>query len=362
MAAKPVDVWKFGGSSFATTAAYRHVAQAIARQVHQGHRVCLVVSAMSGTTGRLSEMLHDIAPGASAEDRDAVLGTGEILAAALVRAALRDAGVPATSLNAFQLGWRAGGDFADGRLDDLPPDAIHAAFETAAAVVISGGQALSGDRLMMLGRNSSDLSAIAAAKILGVDEVTIFSDVEGVCTADPYFIDSAAMISRLSYRHARLFAQAGAKILHERCIALAAENHIRIQCASLRADGTICRGTVVGQDGEGIQVCVPKDVRIMHIPQATGIAHPTGAIAPIRDHHGLFVVCPGAPPLPGDATPHVAGAPQSAVITIDRDGSVTGRICAPSVVQHEARHLHDTLLNGIGQDPNLTPLQRMPQK
>lgn len=180
-----IEVWKFGGSSFLTPEAYQRVSKVIAKRTHQGKKLCVVVSAMSGTTGRLAELLDAVAPQHTNEDRDAVLGTGEALAAALVRAALNKTGVTATSLNAFQLGWRATNRFANGELIHTPEDAIRVALTTHSVVVISGGQALHDQRLVMLGRNSSDLTAIAVAASLGLQKTTIFSDIEGVCSADP---------------------------------------------------------------------------------------------------------------------------------------------------------------------------------
>ena len=261
-----ISVLKFGGSSFANPAAYGTVAGYLAKRVASGEKLCVIVSAMSGTTGRLSELLSLIAPNALPEDVDAVLGTGEILASALVRAALVAKDVRAASLNAYQLGWSASDKFTSGQLASFTDSHISAAFERASVVVIAGGQAMTKDgRLVMLGRNSSDLTAVAAAIALRCESATIFSDVEGVFTADPYRLVNARLIPRLGYQRARDYSQFGAKVLHSGCIELAQRHKIRIRCASLATDGNAYYGTEISDDGFGIQVCMPENFRICRL-------------------------------------------------------------------------------------------------
>lgn len=258
-----VHVLKFGGSSFVSPEAYHVVARHLVERATRGERLCVVVSAMSGTTGRLSELLHSIAPSPESQDVDAVLGTGEILASALVRAALSAHRVGTTSLNGFQLGWRASGDFREGRLTDFPETVIADALRRVPIVVISGGQATTDDnRLIMLGRNSSDLTAVAVAVAMRCPTVTIYSDVEGVFTADPYELANTSLIPRLGYQQAQAYSQWGAKVLHSGCIELAQRHHVRIQCASLTSDGRTLLGTEIAEVGSGVQVCLPNNVVI----------------------------------------------------------------------------------------------------
>jgi aspartate kinase len=285
----PLAVLKFGGSSFATPHAYHRVARYLAARVAQGERLCVIVSVMSGTTGRLSELLHAIVPSPQAEDVDATLGTGEILAAALVRATLVANGVAAISLNAFQLGWRARGNFTAGRLADIPADAITDALQRAPVVVISGGQATSEDgRLVMLGRNSSDLTAIAVAAALQCESATIFSDVEGVFTADPFRLASASLIPQLGYRYAKAYSEWGAKVLHAGCVAFAERHGVLIRCASLDADGQAHFGTRITHEGNGVQVCLPEHLVICRpgcgraaFVEAIGPLGPAGECVPV---------------------------------------------------------------------------------
>lgn len=260
---RAVSVLKFGGSSFANPEAYHVVARHLAGRVARGEQLCVVVSAMSGTTGRLSELLHTLVPSPQPEDVDAVLATGEILASGLVRAVLATHGIAAVSLNAFQLGWRASDRFTAGKLTHFSDAAISAALQRASVVVISGGQATTEDgRLVMLGRNSSDLTAIAVAVAMQCPSVTIFSDVEGVFTADPYRFANTRLIPQLGFRQAKAYSRWGAKVLHSGCTELAELHRVRIQCASLASDGHVHIGTEITEEGCGIQVCLPDNVVI----------------------------------------------------------------------------------------------------
>ena len=359
----PIDVWKFGGSSFATMDAYRRVARAVANHVRGGRQLCVVISAMSGTTGRLAELLEQIAPDHTAEDRDAVLGSGEILGAALTRAAIAEAGVSVCSLNAFQLGWDAEGRFTNGHLANASPTIIRHKLLSHAVVVISGGQALSGDRLMMLGRNSSDLTSIAVARCLGLRETTIFSDIEGVCSADPYTINSTVMMTKLSYAKATLFAQAGAKILFERSIQLAQDSDIEIQCASLLPDGQMVRGTRVGTNGHGVQVSLPKNGRVVQMSEAAISAIKHGIFVPIVGRRDTFVACSDVAELAdGPPDPAFLDGAETPVITIDRDGNLRGYVFPTQAVAQGAQELHDDLVGGVANDANFVPLRQLPSK
>jgi len=114
----------------------------------------------------------------------------------------------------------------------------------------------------MLGRNSSDLTAIAVAVAMQCPSVTIFSDVEGVFTADPYRFTNTRLIPQLGFRQAKTYSQWGAKVLHSGCTELAELHGVRIQCASLTSDGHVHLGTEIAEEGCGIQVCLPENVVI----------------------------------------------------------------------------------------------------
>jgi uridylate kinase len=290
MREETLAVLKFGGSCFSTAESYGHVASYLASRILEGQKLCVVVSAMSGTTGRLSELLGSITTSPSPEDQDAVLGTGEILAAALVRAALTTRGIKATSLNAFQLGWSATDAFTRGELSAFPGDMILSALQVSQVVVVSGGQAVTREnRLVMLGRNSSDLTAVAAAIALGCSSASLFSDVEGVFTADPYRISNTRLIPKLSYSLAKAYSRAGAKVLYPTCVDLAESHNVVIRCASLKKH-SVSYGTEIGEYGQGIQVCLPSHFGIVKNNGCTESGDKNGEQIPVINHPGYDAV------------------------------------------------------------------------
>jgi aspartate kinase len=362
-----ISVLKFGGSSFANPEAYHVVARHLAGRVARGERPCVVVSAMSGTTGRLSELLHELVPAPQPEDVDAVLATGEILAASLVQAVLTAHGVTAVSLNAFQLGWRASDRFTAGELLQLSGDAIAAAQRRASVVVISGGQATTADgRLVMLGRNSSDLTAIAVAVAMEQPAVTICSDVEGVFTADPYRFSNTRLIPKLGFRAARAYSRWGAKVLHSGCTALAEQHRVRIQCASLDRGGQLHVGTEIAEDGDGVQVCLPDHVAIIrpgdgvadlaaacreHAPRTELVVvdNLVGHFATRRDEDLQRLTTAGL------AVTVEALAP---VFAFSQDGALRAYATAEAERQTLAQEIHDRLVAGTSFLPSARPLEK----
>lgn len=249
-------VVKFGGSSFTQDSSYQAIANYIRQKVTAGHGVCVVVSAMSGTTGALSELLEAIGGAGRLQDRDAVLSTGEFLSSALLCASLAHVGITAKQFNAYNLGWISDDNFTAARLLHWPPEPILAAFGNNQVVVVAGGQAATrGGDITMLGRNSSDLTALVCAKILGVGQARIYSDVEGVYTADPYKVPEARLIPTLSYDSAERYAEAGAKVLHPACLAFARQYSIEIECAHYCQESKrTSLGSVISHAGNGVQL------------------------------------------------------------------------------------------------------------
>ncbi|WP_323122582.1 amino acid kinase family protein [Burkholderia alba] len=359
-----VSVLKFGGSSFANPEAYHAVARHLAARVARGERLCVVVSAMSGTTGRLSELLHSIVPSPEPQDVDAALGTGEILASVLVRAVLGAHRVEAVSLNAFQLGWRASADFTAGRLTDFPDTVIADALRRTPVVTISGGQAVTDDhRLVMLGRNSSDLTAIAVAVAMRRPAVTIYSDVEGVFTADPYRLANTSLIPQLGYRQAKAYSQWGAKVLHSGCVELAERHHVRIRCATLDADGTTRVGTEIAESGPGVQVCLPDHIVICRASaNASGRLAAPGFAAqpvPVAGRAGHFAAALDDRYRELAAAGAVATADELApVAAFSLDGALQVHAVPKAERQAYAQDIHDRLVK----DTDFPKAQGQPQK
>ncbi|MGH3778219.1 MAG: hypothetical protein ACRDRR_21190 [Pseudonocardiaceae bacterium] len=253
-------VMKFGGTSFISPAMYSAVAGYVAERLAGTDRpqAVIVVSAMSGTTGRLREVLHAVSPEAPDDVVATMLTTGETVSTALMAAALSAAEVPAGVVSALRTGFRADGPADRAVLRDVDPGALRDAVQRFGVAIVPGGQAVdrAGDTVM-LGRNSSDLSAVAAAAAVGADSCELFSDVPGVCSADPRLVPQARALSRLSYDTMRLMSVSGAKVLHASAVDWACRNRVELRCHSLLPEGT--RHTVVDGTHTAVGAVVVAD-------------------------------------------------------------------------------------------------------
>ncbi|MEV0222898.1 hypothetical protein [Streptomyces sp. NPDC050704] len=271
VAKSPPLVMKFGGSAFAELTGYTHVARYAARLVSEVRRpLAIVVSAMSGTTGRLQQALDTLAPDPPAEAAAMLLTTGETVSVALLAAALHAEGVPAHPVPAVDTGLFSGGRPDRGELSHTDPTALRTALDTCPVVVIPGGQAVDADgRTVMLGRNSSDLSAVAVAAALGAVTCELFSDVPGVCTADPYLVPEARTLRRISYEGVRRMSRHGAKVVHGNAVDWAERAGVRLRCRPFPWDGDGRGGTVVGVGPEAAAVIVGGNTEVWRFRAAS---------------------------------------------------------------------------------------------
>lgn len=252
------QVLKFGGSCFLNLTDYRVVARYIADRLQDSARVVAVVSAMSGTTGNLQEAqrnLHAQPPAALAA---ALLVTADTVSSILLATALCELNINARAIEAFEEGLSAVGEPDRARLTRIDPAPLWHALADRQVIVLPGGQAVDGNkRIVTLGRNSSDLSAVATAVALNADCCEIFSDVPGVYTADPYLIPEAQILSEVGYRTARRMSRAGAKVLHPVAIELAERHGLPVVCRTRPPEGTA--GTVIS--GSGAPAVILADTR-----------------------------------------------------------------------------------------------------
>ncbi|MBT2403258.1 MULTISPECIES: hypothetical protein [unclassified Streptomyces] len=242
-------VMKFGGSAFADLDGYRRVARYTARRVAEEKRpVVVVVSAMSGTTGRLQQTLDVLADDPPAPIAAMLLTSGETVSVALLAAALDAEGLPALPLTAAGTGLLGEGPADRARLSRADPAVLRAALEDCPILVVPGGQAVDpAGQTVMLGRNSSDLSAAAMAAALGAGTCELFSDVPGVCTADPYVVPAARTLPRISYEGVRQMSRYGAKVVHESAVDWAERGDVRLHCRPFPWTGEGEDGTMVGE-------------------------------------------------------------------------------------------------------------------
>jgi aspartate kinase len=229
----PVRVWKFGGTSVGDLERVRKVAGRIARQVEEGERLVVTVSAMGRTTDRLVGMARDLVARPDRRELDALLATGEQQSTALVCLALQALGVPARSFDGAQAGFHTSDLHGEARILEVVPDRLQAALDRVPVVVVAGFQGVSpaGDTTT-LGRGGSDTTAIALAAALKVPVCDIFTDTDGVYTTDPHLVPSARKLDEIDYDAMLEMAALGARVLHPRAVWYARRYGVRVHVRS----------------------------------------------------------------------------------------------------------------------------------
>ncbi|MFI5528781.1 aspartate kinase [Kitasatospora sp. NPDC051853] len=241
-------VLKFGGSSFRDLTDYGRIADYLAHRVRDLHRpLAVVVSAMPGETEGLRERLTEVHPHPAEENVAGLLTLADTVSAQLLTAALDRRGLRAAVLVGHQLGLTTEGSPMWATLTGIDPAPLREAMAGADVLVVPGGQAVdTAGRPSWLGKNSSDLTAVAVAAALGATDCEIFSDVDGVYDCDPHLVPASTLLPELSYRDAGRLSAYGAKVLHRRAVALAEEHRITLVCRGNRGPypvGTVIAGT-----------------------------------------------------------------------------------------------------------------------
>ncbi|MGW3119901.1 amino acid kinase family protein [Streptomyces sp. NPDC001107] len=249
-------ILKFGGSTFRTHAAYDKLAAGLeARLEREGRRLAVVVSAMQGETEQLRGRLHEV----NAHPEDAtpagMLATADLISAHLLATALHRRGRTATVLAGHQIGLTTNSSFLWARVIETDPGPLDRTLAEYEVVVVPGGQAIDAQgRPTWLGKNSSDLSAIAVARALGGTACEIHSDVDGIYTSDPHLVRGARLLPKVSFNMAALMSLYGAKVLHRRAVQLALRHGIEIVCRYNRAP--FSRGTTISREGDQMTAIV----------------------------------------------------------------------------------------------------------
>ncbi len=231
--AKPI-VLKFGGSSMGSPEKIRAVARRVMGFVEKGHRVAVVVSAMGDTTDRLLGLARSVAPDRRCpREMDQLLATGEQQSIALLAMALKAEGQEALSFTGRQAGFFASGHHQEGRIRDIDPERVLSCLDRGAVAVVAGFQGMDqeGD-VITLGRGGSDLSAIALAAALEASCCYIFTDVDGIYTADPRVVSGARKLDRISWDECLEMTVAGAKVLQARSVEMAIRSGVDVCVAS----------------------------------------------------------------------------------------------------------------------------------
>lgn len=251
-----IDVLKFGGSTFGEPADYVSLGKALRdRQRTTGRRLVVVVSAMAGETETLRTRLQAVCPDPPKTVRDELLPHADTVGAQLLAAALIGLGVPAAYLAGRCTGFVAAKPLGRGKLSAIDGGVLMDSLRDVSAVVLPGGQAVDEyGRQVWLGKNSSDVSAVAAAVAVGARYCEVYSDVDGVYSCDPHVVPGSQRFGSLAYSSAEMLAAFGAKVLHREAIAYARANGVRIRCHANRPPYQ--SGSVIGATGEQINAVV----------------------------------------------------------------------------------------------------------
>jgi aspartate kinase len=249
-------VAKFGGSTFTALDDYRRIADHLLEEVRgTGRKAAIVVSAMPGETEGLRERLAAVNPNPSYRGSAGLLTLADVISAYLLQEAVVSLGGTATVLNQFRHGIHTDKVWMSARIVGMDPRPVRTALENHDVVVIPGGPASDGTgNPTWMGKNSSDLAAVATAVNVGASEVSIHSDVYGVYSSDPNLVPEARVLPELSYSAATLLSARGAKVLHQRAVTLAAEHGIEIRCRGNRAPFE--SGTVITRNAADIRAVV----------------------------------------------------------------------------------------------------------
>jgi len=241
-------VQKFGGTSVATLDLIKKAALRVKGEVEAGHSVVVVVSAMAGTTNTLVEYVRDLSTTYDRAEYDAVVSSGEQVTAGLLALSLQNLGIPARSWQGWQIPIYTSSHHAQAKIDHIETDLLLQDLNKGIVAVVAGFQGLSLDgRITTLGRGGSDTTAVALAAALKAERCDIFTDVEGIYTADPNYVTTAGKLDHIAYQEMLELAAQGAKVLQKDSVELAMHNRVRLRVLSSLRDTP---GTLVTSENE----------------------------------------------------------------------------------------------------------------
>jgi aspartate kinase len=237
-------VQKYGGSSVADATCIKRVAGIIAERYSEGHDLVVVLSAQGDTTDDLIEKAAELNPNPTRREMDVLLSTGEQISIALMAMALESMGLPVVTLTAWQVPIRTSSDYSAARIKKIETERLRNELDKRRIVIVAGFQGLNkNDDITTLGRGGSDTTAVALAAALHADLCQIFTDVEGVYSADPRKVKSARKLDEITYDEMLELASLGAQVLHNRSVELAKRYGVNLEVLSsfVRASGTIVK-------------------------------------------------------------------------------------------------------------------------
>ena len=253
-------VQKFGGTSVKDTNRIKNVASRVGKYRLRGDQVVTVVSAMGGVTDNLIGLASEINPLPSEREMDMLLATGEQTTIALLAMALHSLDLPAVSLTGAQAGIVTDGVHSKAKIRNITPKQVHAMLDEGNVVIVAGFQGQTSDgRITTLGRGGSDLTAIALASALKADLCQIYTDVDGVYTADPRIVPDARKLNEISYDEMLEMAATGAKVMQSRSVEFAKKFNVKFEVRSSLNNNP---GTIVTEETDSMEAVVIRGVAL----------------------------------------------------------------------------------------------------
>jgi aspartate kinase len=272
-------VQKFGGTSVANPERIKNVAKRVAKTYDQGNKVVVILSAMAGITDNLIDLAHGVAESPDSRELDVLLATGEQTTSALLAMNLIAMNYPAQSLLGYQVGVVTDHCFGNARIVDIKADRIRDLLDDRRIVVVAGFQGCDAEgNITTLGRGGSDTSAVAIAAAVKADVCEIYTDVDGIYTADPNICDKARKLSEISYDEMLNMASLGAKVLQIRSVGFAKKYNIPVHVRSSFSEE---EGTMVVDENSGMERLVVSGIThdknqaritLKKVPDQPGIA------------------------------------------------------------------------------------------
>ncbi|MBL7119660.1 MAG: aspartate kinase [Dehalococcoidia bacterium] len=272
-------IQKYGGSSAADADKIKDIARRAIAAKEEGNRVVVVISAMGDTTDELLALAHRFTSQPDERELDVLLSTGEIVSSTLLAIAVKSMGHKAISLNGWQAGIRTDASYSRARIQAVVPQRILDELEKDSIVVVAGFQGITEEMdITTLGRGGSDTTAVALAVSLGAEACHLYTDVEGVYTADPRLVPQARKLEEIDYDEMMEMATYGAKVIHSRAVEIAKLHSMQILVASsfTNSPGTLIHGGVTMElrnkvRGIAHDLNVAK-VTVLGVPDRPGIA------------------------------------------------------------------------------------------
>jgi aspartate kinase len=275
----PLIVQKYGGTSVGSIERIRRVAERVVSFQQAGHSLVVVLSAMSGETDRLVKLAHEVTACPDDREMDMLLSTGERVTIALLAMELRARGVNARSFTGRQVGIITDGSHTKARIARITADRIKEALAEGIIPIVAGFQGINEQSdVTTLGRGGSDLTAVALAAALKADRCIIYTDVDGVYTADPNIVPTARRLKKIAYEEMLELASLGAKVLQSRSVEFAARYGVPVEVQSSFKEG---QGTLVAKEDADMERVMVSGVTgdrnqakitIIGVPDRPGIA------------------------------------------------------------------------------------------